>query len=214
MGRVERKVAHWGVLICSRGRIRAGRRGAVGSDGFEIEPHRGIDRAGYPIEHDVLKQVILGKRCFDIVATIAPGPEFLDDPGGQTGRRIRQPIGQRLRLGALDRLVAALMQIVVALPFLLGNFRLGQAGQRIGHVGGAAQNEIEVQGDHPLGMKLGHRAGDRRTEVAALGEVAVIAQAFHQLAIDRCRLVEVEPAVAGGPRADRETRPPNRGSHE
>jgi hypothetical protein len=45
----------------------------------------------------------------DGAAAIGPGAEFFGDPCRQTGRRIGQRKGERLRLGALDPLVAGLL---------------------------------------------------------------------------------------------------------
>src|SRR5438128_4950695 len=46
--------------------------------------------------------------ALDVPVAISPGVKFLRNPGRQPGRRIIQATGQRLRLGALDPLVASL----------------------------------------------------------------------------------------------------------
>ena len=73
-----------------------------------IGPERRADRAGEPVERHVGEKVVAAHGVLDLAAAVAPGPELLDDPGGQPGRRIGEPVGERLRLGALDPLVAGL----------------------------------------------------------------------------------------------------------
>src|SRR5439155_16882031 len=68
-----------------------------------VRPEGRADRAREPVERDV------GEKIVARDAAIAPGAELLRDPRGEPGGRIGEPIGERLRLRALDRLVAGLL---------------------------------------------------------------------------------------------------------
>src|ERR1035438_6144474 len=57
-----------------------------------VEAHRGIDRLGHPIDHDVGKQFILRICTLKSTIDVAPPIEFFDDPGSESNRRIREAI--------------------------------------------------------------------------------------------------------------------------
>jgi hypothetical protein len=71
-----------------------------------VRPEGGVDRASHPVNHHVREQLIFGETSLNISPAVAPGTKLFNDPGRQADRRIGQPIGQRLRPGALDPLVA------------------------------------------------------------------------------------------------------------
>ena len=73
-----------------------------------VEPQRRRRPVGEPVERDVGQQGVERDRAFDVAAAIAPGAEFLGDPGRESGGRIGQPDGERLRFGRLERRIGAL----------------------------------------------------------------------------------------------------------
>ena len=95
----ERRVAYGHI-----DRAAAGDRPLAMKPGI-VRPERGPDRPSKPIQRHVRQQMIPANRGFQITAAIRPRAEFLRDPGQQPRRRIRQPVCQGLRLGALDPLV-------------------------------------------------------------------------------------------------------------
>src|SRR5579864_5756798 len=95
-----------------------------------IEARRRVNRLRDPIDHHVGQQLILGEAALDVAAAIAPGAELLDDPSGKTGRRIVEAVGERLRLGALNPLVAGFIApeaLQVGQKYLLRGTELGVA---------------------------------------------------------------------------------------
>ena len=56
---------------------------------------------GHPVKSYVREQFVFGEFLFDIAIAVSPIAEFLDDPRGQSYRRIIQGIGKRLRRGPL-----------------------------------------------------------------------------------------------------------------
>src|SRR5277367_3919793 len=73
-----------------------------------VQARRGIYRLRDPVDHDVGQDLIAREALLDVAVTIAPGAELLDDPREQPGRGIVESVGERLRLGALNPLVAGL----------------------------------------------------------------------------------------------------------
>jgi hypothetical protein len=119
----------------------------------------------------------LVKPAFEVAAAVAPGPEFLGDPGGQPGRGVGQRGGEGLRAGGLQVGVTALG---VPPPLLPVQERLALGGD--GLPGGR-------DGDHAGQVEAGHHAGvgggqgdaDRRADVLALGAEPLVAESLgHQ----------------------------------
>ena len=104
-----------------------------------------------------------------------------------------------MRLGALNGLIAAFLRVIILLPTLRSNFRLGEAGHGVVGVRRAAKNEVEMECNKTLRMGHCHAGRNGRAIIAALRNVAVIAQQFHQLQIDLRRLGHVEALVPGWP---------------
>src|SRR5262247_2970278 len=70
-----------------------------------VVAHRGGDGAGDPVQRDDREQEILGEPGFQVAVAVAPGPPFLQDPGGQPGGGVVERIPEGLRFGRLDRVV-------------------------------------------------------------------------------------------------------------
>ncbi len=76
--------------------------------GIEVVSDRGRDGLRRPVHHDGGEQFILPETTLQVAIAVTPRAELLHDPGGQTNRRVVQPVGERLRLGGLNRFVAAI----------------------------------------------------------------------------------------------------------
>src|SRR5439155_26186903 len=94
----------------------------------------------------------------------------------QTRGRVLQPVPDRLRLGALDLLVAGagaaeLLNGGERAPFVVGEQRVVPV-----HAG---DDEIEVETADAIGLELGQVRRDHRAPVAALRAVALVAELAH-----------------------------------
>src|SRR6185295_18432813 len=112
------------------------------------------------------EQHVLGESALDVAPAIAPRPELLDDPGGQTHRRVAEPVGQRLRLRALDLHVARLLahpvrQLLDVLLFLVG-------GRGWWCLVTSYGEQVDVDAGHAIGIRRAQARGDERAPVAAL----------------------------------------------
>ena len=76
--------------------------------GIEVVSDRGRDGLRRPVNHDGGEQFILPETALHVAIAVTPRAELLQDPGSQTNRRVVQSIGERLRLGRLNRFVAAI----------------------------------------------------------------------------------------------------------
>ncbi len=133
---------------------------------------------------------------------------MVDHPRGQGDGGVEQGVADRLRAGGhLDEIA------VSGLPegrelrgrgsFLVGIGRHGAVQRR--------HEQVRVDADQPLGCLAGHRVGDAGAHVAALGHVARVAEAAHQLGPGSCGPVQV-PADLG--RLAREAVPGQGGQDE
>ena len=66
-----------------------------------VQPRRGRARAGQPVQHQVVEQVVPAEHGLQRSGMVRPGPELLHDPGGQEGGRVDQPVADRLRPGGV-----------------------------------------------------------------------------------------------------------------
>src|SRR5262249_57525309 len=87
------------------GRARPGPRPRLGET---VGIERRADRAGEPVETNIREHLIARQRPLDVAVAIRPGAEFLDDPGGEAGGRVVEGEAQRVRLRALNPLIAGL----------------------------------------------------------------------------------------------------------
>src|SRR4029453_1069092 len=70
-------------------------------DALPIEPRRRGAGAGEPVERDVIEHLILAEHLVKIASMIRPGPEFLEYPRAEAGRRVKQRITDGLRPSAM-----------------------------------------------------------------------------------------------------------------
>jgi hypothetical protein len=96
-----------------------------------VQPGRRVDGLRDPVDGDGGEQLVLDEASFHLPTAVAPGPPFLDNPGGQAGWGVIQSVGQGLGFGALDMGIATLFQLPMR-PRLqeraLGNRQLAYAG--------------------------------------------------------------------------------------
>ena len=118
--------------------------------------------------------------------------QLLIDPGGLADRRVGEAVAERLRPRALDPGVARAAVAVRRQPrqggLLLGA-RLALEGWR------EEDWKVQVNGLQALHMLLRHPGGHARPPVAALGDIAGVAQSIHEL---RPRLGNMRNAPAAG----------------
>ena len=142
-----------------------------------------------------------------MTVTVGPGPELLDDPrrlaGGRVGQAIPDRLGSRPLLGRVSG---------VPLRVVLQSFDRVQLVRRLWRSRRAGTHrQREVDGGAVLGVLGADRGGDRRTPVAALRHIRVVAEACHQLGPDITDLLD---APAGLGRLAREAEPgQRRGDH-
>ena len=90
------------------------------------------------------------------------------------------PVRDGLRPGGHELHVAGQVRVEVRQPAEPGQVPGLQRGDRR-RVGGRGHQHVHVQAEHVLRVEPADLQGDHRAGVAALGEVAVVAEAAHQL---------------------------------
>jgi hypothetical protein len=113
-----------------------------------------------------------------MAVAVGPGVELLHDPGALAGGRVHQAVAQRLGAGRLLGGVASAPAAVLLERGHGGGHRLGLVlfgGRRARH------RHVHVHAHHVVGVDHPEQGGDRRAPVTALGAVAVVAQAPHEL---------------------------------
>ena len=162
------KARHAGGDLDAHGPGRRRRVHAV----LPVPVRRRAEGARDPVERDVGQQQVAGEDRLDVAAAVAPGPELLDDPRQLAHRRVVQRVGERLRTGALDGRVAALLDGPGG--------RVGQPavllGRALGAGAGDPERQREVDPGDGVGVAVAQAGGDERAAVAAVGHEAVVAQ--------------------------------------
>src|SRR3984885_14638224 len=90
---------------------RGGWGGGVGGGGGgvgAVHAHGGADGGGEPVDGEVGEDLVFGEGLLDVAVVVAPGAEFLHDPGGEAGRGVGEAEGGGLGLGAVHGDVGAL----------------------------------------------------------------------------------------------------------
>src|SRR5215831_6458439 len=157
---------------------RARGNGPVSVPVCVVGPEGGVNGAGGPVQHHGRQQFVLGEAPLDFSAAVAPAPELLDDPGRQADGRVGESVGERLRFGSLNPLVAGLLrhpvlQVIEVLSLLVcWALWMFDVSERT--------NEVEMNCKQTFGMRDGQPNGDLRTNIAALGSEALVAQYGHQ----------------------------------
>src|SRR6267143_1606320 len=103
----------------------------------------------------------------DIAVTSAPRTKLLDNPGGETDRRVGERIGERLRLGAHDPGIAALLlEPTIKLPVEALFVRGGLAS---GHALARNREQRDVDCGEVLRVRIAEPGGNERAPVMAVG---------------------------------------------
>src|SRR6266508_4238658 len=130
--------------------------------------------------HDGEQQVavdgVLGNR-----RRVRPLPELLDDPCELPDRRVGQAVRQRLRAGRLELHVCGQLGVESRQLPEARQVGLAQVGELCWIAGRERQKHVDVYPDDVFGIDPAQRERDHRAGVAALREVAVVAEAAHQL---------------------------------
>ena len=99
-------------------------------DALPVQPRGRRAGAGQPVEHQVVEQPVARDHRLQVAVVVGPGPELLGDPGAQRGRRVDQPVADRLRSRrVLDR-VARVPLVGVAQCGERRALRLGEVVER------------------------------------------------------------------------------------
>ena len=193
-----------GIFDGRQGLAPGGRR--VRPVGLPVRPGRGGAGAGQPVGRDVVQDVVPGEvarglpvdeRAGDLVVGVGV---VVDHPRGQGDGGVEQGVADRLRAGGhLDEIAVSRLlegrELRGRGSFLVGIGRHGAVQRR--------HEQVRVDADQPLGCLAGHRVGDAGAHVAALGHVARVAEAAHQLGPGSC-------GPSPGPSRPRPARPRSR----
>ena len=196
-----------------RQRLVARSRG-VGPVRLPVRPRRSGAGAGQPVQRDVVEDVIacevarglsVDEGARDLVVRVRV---VVDHPGGQSDGGVEQGVADRLWAGGhLDEVTVSRL---VEGGDLRGRHLLLVAVRRHG----AAQRrheQVGVNADQSLRSLATHRVGHTGADIAALGHVAAVAKAMHQLG-PRLRGAAQVPADLR--RFAREAVPGQGGKHE
>ena len=161
-----------------------GRGRRVRSVGFPVRPGCGGAGASQPVQRDVVEDVVSGQVARGLAVDegardLVVGVRIVvGHPGRECDRRVQQGIADRLRAGGhLDEVaVSGLLEgrdLRGRRAFLVGVGRHGAAERR--------HEQVRVDAGQPLRRLAGHRIGDAGAHVAALGDIARVAETAHEL---------------------------------
>ena len=147
---------------------RGGQRRLAVADGV-VGPERRPDGAGDPVDHDVGQQEVLAEAGLDVAAAVAPRPELLGDPAGQPDGGVGQGVGQRLRTGPLDPLVAGpLLEPAVDLAWAARSSSVAVSRPGRASIPGRVNSRFTWRPATSVRVLLGHPGHHPRAPVAAL----------------------------------------------
>src|SRR5688500_14618024 len=114
---------------------------------------------------------------------LAVGPllEDADDPRQLGDRRVAQAVRERLRPRRLDLFIAVQLLHVILAELQAAELALVEALELGGVARRPADEAVGVQAEHMFAVDEPEFAGDPRAPVAALGAVAAVPEAPHQL---------------------------------
>src|SRR4051794_23456248 len=185
-----------------RGWQRLSARGGIGPVRLPVRPGRRRAGAGQPVERDVVedlvaREVARGPPVDKGARDLAVGVRVVvDHPGGEGQRGVQQGVADRLRPGGhLDEVAVSGLpeggDLRGCRPFLVGVRRHGAAERR--------HQQVGVDADQALEGKTAHRIRDAGAHVAALGDVAGVAETAHQLGPCTRRTTRSQPNSTGSP---------------
>src|ERR1700722_18946198 len=144
-----------------------------------VHAHGGADGGGEPVDGEVGEDLVFGEGLLDVAVVVAPGPEFLHDPGGKAGRGVGEAERGGLGLGAVHGDVGALGSGPGGAAVEVGAFVGGEVRGVPGVDGAAGVGAVYRR--HPVGVVEGEVAADVAADVAAGGAEAGVAQGGHEL---------------------------------
>src|ERR1700735_3105983 len=146
--------------------------GVVHADG-------GADGGGEPVDGEVGEDLVFGEGLLDVAVVVAPGAEFLHDPGGEPGGGVGEPERGGLWFGGLHGDVGAFGGVPGGAALAVGAFLGGQVGRVAGVDGRAGVGA--VHGRDPVGVLEREVAADVAADVAAGRAEPGVAQDGHEL---------------------------------
>src|SRR4029077_7659356 len=144
-----------------------------------IEARRGCSRVGQPVKRDVIQHVIERDGLCGITLVVAPRLKLLVDPHCLPNRRIGQTVPQCLRTRRLDGAISGSIARILA---ELSQRRLFGGRKATGWRWWwwKENRKIQMNGDKPRGLLLGHPARYTSAPITALRNVVAVTQARHQ----------------------------------
>src|SRR5581483_8308034 len=119
--------------------------------------------------------------ALDVAVAVAPGAELLDDPRRQAGGRVVEPVAERLRLRALDALVARLLLEELPRAHQVDDLLLREPVGGVRGVGREGDHHVQVDAGARVRVVRAEVRAHHRAPVAALRAEAGVAEAGHQL---------------------------------
>src|ERR671910_43497 len=158
---------------------------------FPIETSRRDPRGRQPVVGDVVEDVVsckaLGLSVEDTCDQRQTSRVVVEHPGGKADGGIRNSV-QRLWVGPHLECIGSvglkevLQLLVEACSLVSKTGRRGAAGlDRRCDIGSNSTREVGVDADQPRWRLYTHQINDLPAPIAALGDVAVVSQALHQL---------------------------------
>ena len=145
-------------------------------DALPVEPGGGGPGAGQPVEHQVVEQLVARERVLGVPVAVGPGPELLDDPGAQGGRRVHQGVADRLRTGRVLARVARVPFRGVLERGERGALAVRSRSSSVCGSGGASGGVRWMPATCAASMLRRCACADARAPVAALRAVALVAE--------------------------------------
>ena len=143
-----------------------------------------------------------------MAVAVCPTPELFNYPGGLAGGGVGQAVGEGLRAGRLLFGITRVPAVVIGQRLQGGLFGFSQVVHCFWV--GRGNRHIEVYAGQMFRVEFAYSGGDHRPPVAALGDVAAVAEAFYEMhphagcavgAVAKHRRA-IREAVAGQRRAD------------
>ncbi len=147
------------------------------AEALPVEAGRGGGRSGQPVEHDVVEHFVEGENIQRVAVAVGPGPELFQDPGGLAERGIGEGIAHRLRPGGLLFGIAGVPGAVVLETVQRALFGRGRG---VGNLRAGTHCKRDMDAGAVRRILPADALRDGRAPVAALREIAGVAEALHK----------------------------------
>ncbi len=165
----------------SDGHLCRGENDALAT-GLPVNPRCRGRRVRQPVQRDIVQHVVSVEQALGLTVVV------VKNPGREPHRRVRQGVADRLRPRTHDGAVGPVLleervERIERRAFLLGKSRRRwpAAGEHHRHIGRYCRRQVDVDAEQSWRRLARHRAGDGGAPVAALGDIAGVAEALHQL---------------------------------